>query len=159
MNAAQIESAILLVVGERWMKVARVIAKVVDAMGANLPTGDEGCELVSEHIEALVCGGRLEAWGDTRNWRFSEVRLNDAPNDKEAMSDKAILRQLIKPLERIPEGGGEDSCCILTPNRILVWLTRILSNKPVLPGETSGTPSSFRPTLSPVGSLTSFCSY
>jgi hypothetical protein len=76
MNAAAIESAILLVVRHRWMKVAMVIAKVAEAMGADLPTGDEGCELVSEHIEALVKNDRLEAQGDTRNWRFSEVRLN-----------------------------------------------------------------------------------
>ena len=77
MKVAGIESAILLVVGHRWMKVAMVIAKVVEAMGTDLPTGDdEGWELVSEHIEALVKAGRLEAQGDTRNWRFSEVRLN-----------------------------------------------------------------------------------
>jgi hypothetical protein len=74
MNAPQIEEAILSAVGDRWTKVARVIAKVVDAMGNDLPTGDEGCQTVSEHLEALVQSGRLEAQGNTKNWRFSEVR-------------------------------------------------------------------------------------
>ena len=74
MNAPQIEEAILSAVGDRWTKVARVIAKVVEAMGSDLPTGDEGCEMVSEHIQALLQSGRLEAQGNTENWRFSEVR-------------------------------------------------------------------------------------
>ena len=51
-----------------------VIVRVVDAMGADLPQGDEGCQVVAQHIEALVCDGRLLARGDTKNWRFSEVR-------------------------------------------------------------------------------------
>lgn len=80
MHAPQIEEAILSAVGDRWTKVARVIAKVVDAMGTDLPTGDEGCQMVSEHIEALVQSGRLEAQGNTKNWRFSEVRqLRSSP--------------------------------------------------------------------------------
>jgi hypothetical protein len=58
----------------RWTKVVRVIAKVIDATGSDLPTGDERCQMVSEHIEALVQSGRLEAQGNTKNWRFSEVR-------------------------------------------------------------------------------------
>ena len=74
MNATGIKSAILLVVGDRWMKVAMVIAKVLDTAGTDLPTGDEGCELVSGHIERLVSTGRLEAQGNTKNWRFSEIR-------------------------------------------------------------------------------------
>jgi hypothetical protein len=42
MKTAGIEAAILLVVGDRWTKVAMVIANVVEAMGTDLPTGDEG---------------------------------------------------------------------------------------------------------------------
>jgi hypothetical protein len=56
------------------MKVAMVIAKVVDAMSSDLPTGEQAWELVSEHIEVIVKTDRLEAQGDTKNWRFSEVR-------------------------------------------------------------------------------------
>jgi hypothetical protein len=54
-----------------------VIAKVADAMGGDLPSGDEGCEAISEHIEVLMRAGRLEAQGNTKNWRFSEVRRLD----------------------------------------------------------------------------------
>ena len=71
---SRIEEAILFAVGDRWTKVAKVIAKVADAMGTDLATGDEGYEEISEHIEVLVRAGRLEAQGNTENWRFSEVR-------------------------------------------------------------------------------------
>jgi hypothetical protein len=77
-DTSRIETAILLAVGNRWTKVAMVIARVADAMGADLPTGDDGWELVSEQIEGLVGAGRLEAQGNTRNWRFSEVRRSDS---------------------------------------------------------------------------------
>lgn len=75
MNTSQIDSVILSVVGEHWTKVAMVIAKVVDATSHGLPTGDEGYEIISRRIEALVHDGRLVSQGDTKNWRFSEVRL------------------------------------------------------------------------------------
>jgi hypothetical protein len=39
MQTASINAAVLLVVGDRWMKVAMVIAKVVGAMSRDLPTG------------------------------------------------------------------------------------------------------------------------
>jgi Protein of unknown function len=75
MNTSQIDSVILSVVGEHWTKVAMVIARVANAMGHDLPPGDEGHEVTSRRIEALVHDGRLAAQGDTKNWRFSEVRL------------------------------------------------------------------------------------
>jgi hypothetical protein len=74
MNTSRIEDAIIFAVGDHWTKVAMVIAKVADAMGGDLPSEDEGGEVISEHIEALVRAGRLEAQGNTKNWRFSEVR-------------------------------------------------------------------------------------
>jgi hypothetical protein len=75
MNTPQIDSVILSSAGENWTKVAMVIARAVEAMSRDLPLGDEGYELISRRIEALVHDGRLAAQGDTRNWRFSEVRL------------------------------------------------------------------------------------
>jgi hypothetical protein len=75
MNTSEIDSAILVAVGEHWTKIAMVIAKVVDAVSHDLPPGDEGYEVISRRIEALVHDGRLLAQGDTENWRFSEVRL------------------------------------------------------------------------------------
>ena len=74
MNTSRIEEAILSTVGERWKKVAMVIGKVSDAMGAELPTGNERYGLIADRIEVLVQAGRLQAQGGTKNWRFSEVR-------------------------------------------------------------------------------------
>lgn len=78
MNTSRIEEAILSTVGERWKKVAAVIGNVSDAMGTELPTGDERYELISDRIEVLVRAGRLEAQGNTKVWRFSEVRRSDS---------------------------------------------------------------------------------
>jgi Protein of unknown function len=74
MNTSEIDSAILQAVGERWTKIAMVIARVVDAVRHDMPE-HEGYEIISRRIEALVHDGRLLAQGDTKNWRFSEVRL------------------------------------------------------------------------------------
>lgn len=52
-----------------------VIARVAGAMSHCLPPGDEGYEVIARRIEVLVHDGRLVAQGDTKNWRFSEVRL------------------------------------------------------------------------------------
>jgi len=78
MNTSRIDEAILSAVGEHWTKVAMVMGRVVHAIGTELPTGDEGCEVISEHIEVLVRAGRLEAQGNTKNWRHSEVRRLDS---------------------------------------------------------------------------------
>ena len=78
MNTSRIEDAIILAVEDHWTKVAMVIAEAADAMGRDLPSGDEGCEVISEHIEVLIRAGRLEARGNTKNWRFGEVRRLDS---------------------------------------------------------------------------------
>jgi len=75
MDTSQIDSLVLSSVGERWTKVAMVIARVVDAMSPDLLPTDADCEVVSRRIEALIGDGRLAAQGDLKNWRFSEVRL------------------------------------------------------------------------------------
>ena len=74
MNTSELDSAILEAVGDRWTKIAMVIARVVDAVRHDLPE-HEGYEIISRRIEALVHDGRLLAQGDTKNWRFSEVHL------------------------------------------------------------------------------------
>jgi hypothetical protein len=75
MIESRIEETILSVVGARWMKVAMVLVKAADAMG--LGHEDEHYEMISARVEALVKDGRLEAQGNTRNWRASEVRLSE----------------------------------------------------------------------------------
>jgi hypothetical protein len=68
---------------DHWRKVAIVIAKVADEMGTELPTGDDRYELISDCIEVLVRAGSLEALGNTKSWRFSEVRRFDSRKDDE----------------------------------------------------------------------------
>jgi hypothetical protein len=74
MSTSQIDAAILSALGERWTKIAMVIARVADILGSDLPA-DEGYEVISRRIDVLVHDGRLSAKGDTKNWRFSEIRL------------------------------------------------------------------------------------
>ena len=66
--------SLLSTINGRWKKVAMVINKVADAMGKDLPDGDDGLQVVARRIETLVSDGRLVAQGDIKNWRFSEVR-------------------------------------------------------------------------------------
>jgi hypothetical protein len=76
MDTAQIDAQVLSVVKNRWTKVAMVIVKVAASLNPDSSLSDEHCELISSRIEALVKDGRLLAQGNTKNWRFSEVRLN-----------------------------------------------------------------------------------
>lgn len=70
-TSTQIDEAILAVVLEQWRKVAMIIAKASDKLGID---GDDGYNLIAKRIEALVLNGCLEAQGDVRKWRYSEIR-------------------------------------------------------------------------------------
>jgi hypothetical protein len=81
MSASSIDEAILRAAGERWTKVAMVIARVADSISRrDLPPGDEGLELIAGRIAILVRDGHLEKQGDLRKWRFSEVRRVEKVN-------------------------------------------------------------------------------
>jgi hypothetical protein len=56
MNTSQIDLVILSVVGEHWTKVAMVILRVVNAMGHDLPPGDEGYEVIPEGVSKMKSG-------------------------------------------------------------------------------------------------------
>ena len=74
MTDSAIDEAIRSSVGTRWIKTAMVIAKGARALYGKLPHGDHAYEQISERIENLVRAGLLIARGDTKNWRFSEIR-------------------------------------------------------------------------------------
>jgi hypothetical protein len=75
MSDDAIDEAILLsTVNGCWTKIAMVISRVANAMGKDLPVGDEGYERVARRMEVFVSEGRLVAAGNVKNWRFSEVR-------------------------------------------------------------------------------------
>lgn len=74
MNESQIDGVILSIVGERWVKVAMVIAKTADAVRTEPAADDETYQSVFRRIEGLVHSGKLLAQGNLENWRFSEIR-------------------------------------------------------------------------------------
>jgi hypothetical protein len=78
MTSEQLEKEILLMSKSSWQKVAMVIARVMHEKNPGVPKEREAA-LVFERIEALVLTGKLEAQGDIRKWRFSEVRLPALP--------------------------------------------------------------------------------
>ena len=65
-----------------------VVVKVAHALGQDLPAGDEGYEVISREIEALVQDRRLMAQGNVKNWRFSEVRRAGLQDISQYRSDK-----------------------------------------------------------------------
>jgi hypothetical protein len=82
MASSPIDEAILSTLGERWMKVARVIVEVAKAMGGSLSSQAEKYEVIGEHIESLVRDSRLAAQGKVRNWRFNEFRRSNDDRPK-----------------------------------------------------------------------------
>lgn len=65
----ELDAILLAEVKERRQKVAMVIAK------AMRPYRGWDEERVGQRIIALVEAGKVEAFGDVRKWRFSEIRL------------------------------------------------------------------------------------
>ena len=56
-----------------WRKVARVVGEAMVTLQGRVPAVPLG--IFIQRVQALVQAGRLEAIGDTRFMRFSEVRL------------------------------------------------------------------------------------
>jgi hypothetical protein len=74
MDEFQIDDAVLAVAKPSWKKVALIIVETASKLGNKLPRTAEGYDLVANRIEALIRDGRLEARGNTKEWRTSEVR-------------------------------------------------------------------------------------
>ena len=71
--ASDIDQLLLSFCDHRWLKVARIV-------GNTLQTCEErGVRVTAEEIDArmevLVGNRQLEAKGNIRNWRYSDVRL------------------------------------------------------------------------------------
>jgi hypothetical protein len=75
MNDLQIDDTVLAVAKLLWKKVAMIIVETAERLGEKLPGANDAHPLMAGRIEALVRDGRLEAQGNTKEWRFSEVRL------------------------------------------------------------------------------------
>jgi len=64
-----LDTLILSFTGERWLKVARIIGKVSQAIGE-----ETKLDAIAVRIRALVDAGKLEAKGDLSRWGYSGVR-------------------------------------------------------------------------------------
>jgi hypothetical protein len=68
----ELDKLILARTQPQWRKVAYIIAAVGQSMNERT---DENYDALAARIAALVKAGRLEAQGDLKEWRSSEVRL------------------------------------------------------------------------------------
>ena len=71
-SANDIDHVVLSLAKDRWRKVAMIIAQSEALLGEMT---ERDCNVVAERIEALVAAGKLEAQGNLKRWRWSEVRL------------------------------------------------------------------------------------
>jgi hypothetical protein len=82
---AEIDAAILSFTQDRWLKVARIAAQTLDVIGQD---GIAAERAVGTRIETLVRDGKLEAQGDLKRWRWSEVRPPPAPSPRPGSSPR-----------------------------------------------------------------------
>jgi hypothetical protein len=69
------DAVILSFTGDRWKKVARIIAEVCKSAG-----DDSHMNAIEGRIRALVADGQLEAVGDISRWGYCEVRRPQSKN-------------------------------------------------------------------------------
>ena len=79
-SASELDNLLISFCDQQWRKVARIAAKTYQALE------ERGIEITVATAEAfdarmglLVASGQLDAKGDIRRWRHSEVRL---PNER-----------------------------------------------------------------------------
>jgi hypothetical protein len=72
-----IDAALLRAATGRWLKVARVVCDALKAGGFS--TSDDALDLHVRRLIRLVESGRLDAQGNLRRPRWSEVRLPRTP--------------------------------------------------------------------------------
>ncbi len=74
--AAELDELILSFCDEHWRKVARVFSKTMQVLeDRGIQISGAVADALDARMKALVNSGRLEAKGNIRRWRFSEVRL------------------------------------------------------------------------------------
>jgi hypothetical protein len=73
--APELDQLILSFCNEHWQKVAKIIGNTYKALEQRGISINGAAEKVDERMAALVGSGRLEAQGNIKRWRYSEVRL------------------------------------------------------------------------------------
>ena len=72
-DLAVIDDAILSSALARWQKVAMVVGRSMDKLGAQYPRLTDS--FYAQRVQILAGNGRIESQGDLNYMRFSEVRL------------------------------------------------------------------------------------
>jgi hypothetical protein len=73
LTEADFDAVILSTLSQHWRKVASIVIRVVEKYEHTHPAVTY--EIVAARLEALRGADLIDAQGDLRKWRFSEVRL------------------------------------------------------------------------------------
>ena len=80
MSAEIIDSKILESANEDFIKTAVLISQTYDAcVAAGVPANETLAKEIAERLYILIDNGRIEAKGNMRRWRDSEVKLIAQP--------------------------------------------------------------------------------
>jgi hypothetical protein len=75
-STSELDALLLSFCAQRFLKVARIAGSTLDALEQRGIAPSSNLEdQVGARLAALVDSGKLEAKGDIKRWRFSEVRL------------------------------------------------------------------------------------
>ena len=75
-SESELDGLLLSFCAQHFLKVARVASSTLDALEQRGITPTDGlADQVDARLAALVDSGKLEAKGDIKHWRYSEVRL------------------------------------------------------------------------------------
>jgi hypothetical protein len=75
-SESEIDQLLLSFCAQRWLKVARIVGKTfTEIEQRGLAIDGTMAQAIDARLEVLVSSGQLEAVGNIKNWRFSEIRL------------------------------------------------------------------------------------
>ena len=82
-SESELDSLLLSFCAQRFLKVARIAGSALDALEQRGITPTDGlADQIDARLAALVSGGKLEAKGDIKRWRYSELRLPSAQGNE-----------------------------------------------------------------------------
>jgi hypothetical protein len=89
-----------------WRKVARVIGDSFEILeGCGIRPSGTIAKIIDMRMASLVGSARLEAQGDIRKWRYSEVRLPDRSSKVQNQIPVSLYAEREPVTE--PHDGGE----------------------------------------------------
>lgn len=78
--ASELDELLLSFCDQHWRKVARIAGQALQALEQRgVELDGSFADQIDARMAALVASGQLEAAGNIKRWRYSEVRLPGAP--------------------------------------------------------------------------------